>query len=877
MSTNPPIIPNFGGGGGVWDETTAAALVLRYTANGRQIVPVDTLNRTSRRARQSQATVAGANSLLPLIYGTRRVGARVGAIVPYGEKLVVLAAWCSGEVNSVGTLLIDDKTLEGGIVATNYTGTSSQTADPTLIAAYAAAGKSYTDALPGVAYTVYSFPPRKSAGFPRMTALIGGLKIRTTSGGARSYQDNAAYIIADFIESTTYGMGRSVDWATVATLAAACDASVGGERKRILNLALDSQQPGETWLTVLRDYAGCWIVPEGAAYRLIPDVVGSSIYSFTAANIVAGTLKLDKRGSSQTPTCVEVTYTDQTQNPWRDAPVTVYAAGVLAGTTPRRMSRISKPGITRHSEAYRYAVERLNESMLNDLSVSFVCFDVGLTIQVGDLIDVTHPIGLTAKVFRVVRAEPVGGGGRWAISGVEYDAAKYSSDVVAGPSSSDTSLASPLNPPVPTGLSAVEDVYQDATGLYASRFAVSWTAVDTTYPFASGYVVRITQAGVLKDAATVSSGSAYLSKALTENLSYVVSVAVLTTLDVVGTAASTTLSNTGKSAKPTDVPSITGYEVAGELRLQWTPATDLDLTAHELRYSTTGGSWAAATLLDRVAAPSVRYTTKVIPAGTWRIWIKGLDSLRSVTYPYGQESVNAAYVDVAVTSDANAFLAGEYSFVTATTLTNMSAQRDGAGTVYWVTDDAITWSARLTANLSTYTNAVWTYFSTLTSTFGTDHHDFASSITGTWTGTVSYTDIAGTATKSLDLSLTDSGYTSNATLTAAVTARWAKAASTSTGTLRINALGDVKVVTVGRQETGSFTSSNVADTTVNLTGTYTKRVSLQITPSGAVFCVPFETSVSMNPASPNSFTAKCVDIANARVNAVVCTYTFQGV
>jgi len=41
--------------------------------------------------------------------------------------------------------------------------------------------------------------------------------------------------------------------------------------------------------------------------------------------------------------------------------------------------------------------------------------------------------------------------------------------------------------------------------------------------------------------------------------------------------------------------------------------------------------------------------------------------------------------------------------------------------------------------------------------------------------------------------------------------------------------------------------------------------------------VPFETSVSMNPASPNSFTAKCVDIANARVNAVVCTYTFQGV
>jgi hypothetical protein len=40
---------------------------------------------------------------------------------------------------------------------------------------------------------------------------------------------------------------------------------VGGERKRITNLTLDASHPGETWLQVMRDYAGCWVVPEGAS------------------------------------------------------------------------------------------------------------------------------------------------------------------------------------------------------------------------------------------------------------------------------------------------------------------------------------------------------------------------------------------------------------------------------------------------------------------------------------------------------------------------------------------------------------------------------------------------------------------------------------
>ena len=48
-------------------------------------------------------------------------------------------------------------------------------------------------------------------------------------------------------------------------------------------------------------------------------------------------------------------------------------------------------GIARHSEALRYATERLNDALLSDLSIAFVAFDAAAMVRAGDLIDVTHP------------------------------------------------------------------------------------------------------------------------------------------------------------------------------------------------------------------------------------------------------------------------------------------------------------------------------------------------------------------------------------------------------------------------------------------------------------------------------------------------------
>jgi hypothetical protein len=258
----------------------------------------------------------------------------------------------------------------------------------------------------------------------------------------------------------------------------------------------------------------------------------------------------------------------------------------------------------------------------------------------------------------------------------------------------------------------------------------------------------VTQNGVVKDGPLIVSGTSHVTKQLTENLLYVVAVAIVSSTGAVGPAASASFTNSGKQAKPSDVPSITGFEVGGEVRLQWAPATDFDLTGYEIRYGLSSGAWESATLLDRVATPSVRYATKVVPAGNWRFWIKGLDSVRSAQFPFGQESVNAAFVDMSVTSDANAFIAATSDDFASPLLFNVTLTAGG-----YETDFGATWNSLFTAALNTYTNPLATYHAAGTSLIVTETFDAALLLTGDWSGGMTYSDLAGTAVAVMQLAV----------------------------------------------------------------------------------------------------------------------------
>jgi hypothetical protein len=758
---------------------------------GASLASVRRLQQTASTASKQQANVAGANSVLPIIYGTRRVGGKTGPWITFGGNLVVRVQWCLGEVDSIVSADVNDNgSLPAGITATHYTGTQTQGVDPTLAAAFAAQGLTYSKTLAGVCYSVFNIQPGANTGVPRFAATIRGLKIRTSQFGARVYSDNPAHAIADFIESTTYGMGQPVDWATVATLASECDALVGGERKRVLNISLDSAQECKAWLDTLRDYASCWAVPEGGVYRLVPDVpfpvgatwgtgvlapgswragvwsTGVVPLSFSEANIRANTFKMTKRGVRQIPTVVEVTYTDTSVTPWVDRTLPpVYAPGVLDGTTPTRYARIPKPGITRHSEAYRYAIERINAYTLNDLSVSFTSFDEGLKVQVGDICSVSWAAkGLSSKLFRVMKCsnpEP----GRWIISADEYDPAKYSSDVVAAPTYPDTTLDDPARPPAPTGLAVVEEVYSVQAGNYASRLRIEWD--EPRYSALYGYRIEITQAGARQEVGSTRKGTAeYVTTALKEGLTYVVAVSVVSTTNAESAPATATIATNGKLSRPRDLVTFAGFEVGGDVRLAWShldaagTLLDVDLAGTEVRWlsvadanaaGSTAAAWALAKSagnVRRFAFPSDHGTIENVGTGHWRFMAVELDSVTSnASFPFGQESVNPITQDIPVTSDAGAFVAANYSFTTPATF-----HLSQGGASQWVTDFGDTFASLFTSNLATYTNILATYHTAGTSTLITETHDFGLSLTGDWSGSVPHADLSGAASTFIELS-----------------------------------------------------------------------------------------------------------------------------
>lgn len=402
---------------------------------------------------------AGARALVPLVYGQdRQPGLVLNVLLASAGSgtLLVQMLWCHA-CNAVGTLRLNDKPLSGGSSVTSYTGSQS-TADSALVAAFAAQGITYSDTLAGYAYSVISMPVAEFDGQLNFSALIEGRKLYdprldSTNGGSGShrlatpstwaYSTNPSLALADFLYSNTYGANEAVLWSSVITNANANDALIGSptETHRMIGVSFTQAAPVPDVAEALRAYAGCWLVPTSGGIKLLGDTTGASVatYSHASGNIAAiDSLALRDLGNS--PTVVEVVYTDASQIPYREASAFAQQSG--AGTTlPWRLSTVRLPGIQRYGQAVREATERLNKLTLSDLSTVLEVFDEGIAHEVGDIVTVSHPVGLVSKLFRISAPPDMMGPGRWRLPLAEYDPAVYSTAVATGPTYTDAGLA----------------------------------------------------------------------------------------------------------------------------------------------------------------------------------------------------------------------------------------------------------------------------------------------------------------------------------------------------------------------------------------------------------------------------------------------------
>lgn len=359
---------------------------------------------------------------------------------------------------------------------------------------------------------------------------------------------------------------------------------------------------------------------------------------FTADDIVENTLRLSRRSLRDDPTVVQVEYVDASGEGWPVARQEAAAPGVGSGSVPRRVSRISLPGIHDASQAYREAVERVNW-FISDLEATLTVYDEGFEIQQGSIVAVTHPIGLIKKLFRVRRA--IGRSGYWTFDLSEYDPSIYSDAVISDPTFPDTNLLSPLAAPAVLNLSAVEELYRSKTGTYSSRVRVEWTAPNS--PYVVDYRVEGYVAGELVMSGTTGQTS-FVTPAVEELVSELAveyEILVFARTSVASSPANaTTVNILGKLAVPGNVPSVSATQISADaFQIKWQEAVDIDIFRYHVKIGTTADTWETATELERV--DGLGTIVENLPVGIHRLFVKAIDSVRN-------ESVVATTEDVTV-------------------------------------------------------------------------------------------------------------------------------------------------------------------------------------------------------------------------------------
>lgn len=601
----------------------------------------DTLNGVASKDRQTLALVA-AGTPARIVFGRDRLGAHVDNVLSHGAHVIIRALWCWAPgglgIDAIEAVHFDDDVIPPGVERTDYLGTAGQGIDPWLAAAFAAQGITYTDTLPGMAYSVFKVPRllASSIGVPGMAAIIRGAKLLDPRTGTTAYAANPALALAAFL-SSDWGMGRTVDAASVQAAANACDAIVGGQPRRAFGLTLGSIQRVDAWVDTLRTYAGCWVVPGTAGLRLVPDrpaAVAAALNHADGHILRLGSLS--KRSPTQAPTLVRIYYTDTSLVPWRtEAYAEVALPGVVSGTTPRRESSVRLEGIQTYAQALREATERLNKLTLTDLSCELQAFDEAIRIQPGDVVTVTHPIGLSAKPMRVMTAR--GELGRYALTLSEYDPAVYSDAIASAPSYADTTLPSVSAPLHPSGLAVAEELYQLKDGAWSSRLRITWAAPD--YPWTDHYRVRVLSGDVVIHDATTPALE-YLTGPVVEGQAYRIEAATVSRVGVESGVVVATLTPVGKLLPPTNVLGFDARVTAEGLQLSWQPAGDIDLKGYRLKY---GATWATGTLLTEQAATG--YNAGHLAPGVHR-WI-----VRAVDWS-GNESAADAVVNITLVAHA---------------------------------------------------------------------------------------------------------------------------------------------------------------------------------------------------------------------------------
>lgn len=418
--------------------TLPAWIPLRRTDGGMGRASASVINRAAPTQKTRTQTVTAEGAAIPIAYGTSvQVPGKIFAFIETGGNLYFGVLWCIGEVSAINAVYLNNATMPVGVTVTNYVGTPTQGVDATLAAAVPAYADTMRIPVPdgyvGICYSVIVIPDTETidASF-QFRADIDGLLVYDERVDLTQHSDNSALFLAHMISNTNYGLGVPVTGA--GDCADWCDTLLGetDEKRARLSLLLTDPMPVPNLLPVLAEYAECWYTPNGEGYTITPDsTVGlETVPTVAAADIINGTLRLSAEDDSDSPTEIDVRYSEPSggATPWATESVISRIPGVDTGDIRRIPTSIQLPHVYRAEEAVNKGMSRLLR-LQNRIKATWQTFDDGVIYQTGDVVQIEHVargISMPVRILAVDLAAP----GRYAVTAQRYDHSHYPSEIV---------------------------------------------------------------------------------------------------------------------------------------------------------------------------------------------------------------------------------------------------------------------------------------------------------------------------------------------------------------------------------------------------------------------------------------------------------------
>lgn len=444
-----------------------------------------------QRARETVENVVGTVEYVPVVYGQSRVGGlRVYCDVGKDDRKTLYQATvlCEGEIEEIVAVRVNNTGYTTQFVVPYYLlGTDSQTPPAAF---YSGAPKwTQNHRLAGLAAILTRIPKNANTfpNIPVITAQVKGKLVYDPRTGTTAYSTNPALCIRDYLTNTRYGKGLAaaeLDDDSFIDAANYCDQlvsnSTGGTQKRYeCNGILLTRQTIQQNLDELLTSCNGTVAFTGGKYRLI--ILKPEVATFTFdQSVIIGGFQIKYEGKRFKFNRVEAEYINPGKN-WQPDIAIYEDADWLAIDGEPLTTKIELPYTTNRDTAIQIAQIALRQSRL-DKKVEFRANLAALQVNVGDVVNITHPVpGWTDVKFRVVglTLEPQG---EVVVSCEEYDDDVYVlGDIDPEELGESSDFESPAIVQAPSGLTVSQTFITNSLGEELNRITLAWTEPDSAF------------------------------------------------------------------------------------------------------------------------------------------------------------------------------------------------------------------------------------------------------------------------------------------------------------------------------------------------------------------------------------------------------------